>query len=113
MGADYAYVSVRSVAGGALIVSQTVCKGADKQGVEHESAAVRFKGGTFYLRVKVSAGAVCELGYSADGRAFSPVGEPFRAQQGRWIGARIGLFAVRSGRTREYGYADFDWFRFE
>jgi hypothetical protein len=41
------------------------------------------------------------------------VGEPFTARQGRWIGAKIGVFAARVGRAREYGYADFDWFRFE
>jgi len=112
MGADYAYVSVRNTSGG-LVVSQTVCKDADKQGVEKESPAVPFKGGTLYLRVRVSAGAVCDFGYSADGKTFAPVGEPFKARQGRWIGAKLGLFAARTGATREYGYADFDWFRFE
>jgi hypothetical protein len=61
--------------------------------------------------VKVSASAVCNFSYSTDGRNFSPVGEPFNARQGRWMGAKVGLFAVRVGKTREYGYAVFDWFR--
>ena len=112
MGSDYAYVSVKSVREG-LVVSQAVCKDADKGGVEKESAAVPFKGGTIYLRVRVSADAACEFGYGADGKTFTPLGEPFKARQGRWIGARLGLFALRTGTTREYGYADFDWFRFE
>ena len=112
MGADYAYISVKSVREG-LVVSQTVCKDADKGAAEKESAAVPFKGNTIYLRVKVSADAACEFSYSADGKTFNPVGEPFKARQGRWIGAKLGLFATRAGTTREYGYADFDWFRFE
>jgi len=112
MGADYAYVSVRNTSGG-LVVSQTACKDADKQGVERESPAVPFKGGTLYLRVRVSADAVCDFSYSADGKTFTPLGEPFKARPGRWIGAKLGLFATRAGTTREYGYADFDWFRFE
>jgi beta-xylosidase len=112
MGADYAYVSVKSVREG-LLVSQTVCKDADKQGVEKESPTVPFKGGNLYLRVKVSGDAACEFSYSADGKNFTTLGEPFKARQGRWIGARLGLFATRTGTTREYGYADFDWFRFE
>jgi beta-xylosidase len=112
MGADYSYVSVRNTPGG-LVVSQTVCKDADKQGVEKESPAIPFKGDTIYLRVRVSADAVCEFSYSADGKTFTTLGEPFKARQGRWIGAKLGLFAARTGTTREYGYADFDWFRFE
>ena len=46
-------------------------------------------------------------------RIFTAVGEPFAARKGKRIGARVGLFAVRTGRARETGYADVDWFRFE
>jgi beta-xylosidase len=51
--------------------------------------------------------------YSTDGTNFTPAGESFTARAGRWIGAKVGLFAVRSGPTSENGYADFDWFRVE
>ncbi|HLM54680.1 MAG TPA: glycoside hydrolase 43 family protein [Pyrinomonadaceae bacterium] len=112
MGLDYAYVSVKKRPEG-LFVSQTVVKDAERGGKGRESAAAPLKGNTFYLRVKVSKGAACEFSYSADGRTFTRVGEPFTAKQGKWIGAKVGLFAVRTGRTRETGYADFDWFRFE
>jgi beta-xylosidase len=112
MGLDYAYVSVKKRPEG-LVVSQTVCKDADKQGAERESAGVPLRTNTVYLRVKVSGDAVCNFSFSADGKNFTPVGEPFKARQGRWIGAKVGLFASRIGRTREHGYADFDWFRFE
>ena len=74
---------------------------------------VALKGITFYLRVKVSRDASCTFSYSDDGRTFTPVGEPFVARKGKWIGGKVGLFAVRTGRVRETGYADFDWFRFE
>jgi beta-xylosidase len=112
MGMDYAYLSVRKRPEG-LFVSQVVCKDADKQGAERETAGVPLKSNTVYLRVKVSAGAVCNFSYSVDGKTYTPVGEPFTAKQGRWIGAKVGIFASRVGKTREYGYADFDWFRFE
>ena len=36
-----------------------------------------------------------------------------RARPGRWIGAKVGLFAVRTTPGGEYGYADYDWFRVE
>ena len=112
MGLDYAYVSVKKRPEG-LFVSQTVVKDAERGTKGKESAAAPLKGNTFYLRVKVSKGAACEFSYSADGRTFARVGEPFTAKKGKWIGAKVGLFAVRTGRTRETGYADFDWFRIE
>ncbi|HYP54645.1 MAG TPA: hypothetical protein VEQ42_13935 [Pyrinomonadaceae bacterium] len=112
MGLDYAYVSVKKRPEG-LFVSQTIVKDAEGGARGNESAAVMLKGDTFYLRVKVSKDAVCRFSYSADGRTYTPAGQPFTARKGKWIGAKLGLFAVRTGRTRETGYADFDWFRVE
>ena len=96
-----------------LYVAQTICKDADKQGKEKESTALPLKSNNFYLRVQVTKDALCTFSYSLDGTKFTTVGEPFTARQGRWIGAKVGLFAVRTGQTRETGYADFDWFRVE
>jgi beta-xylosidase len=112
MGLDYAYLAVKKKPDG-LYVSQTICKNADQRTEEKESAGILVKEQTLYLRVKVSENAVCRFSVSADGSNFSPVGESFTARAGRWIGAKVGLFAVRTGRTRETGYADFDWFRVE
>ena len=112
MGLDYAYVSVKKKAGG-LFISQTILKDAASGTKGKESAALPLKSNTFYLRVKVSKDAVCNFSYSTDGKSFLPVGERFTARQGRWIGAKVGIFAIRTGKTRETGYADFDWFRVE
>lgn len=38
---------------------------------------------------------------------------PFKAREGRWIGAIVGLFFIRSGRFNNAGTADVDWFGFE
>jgi hypothetical protein len=61
--------------------------------------------------VKVSESALCNFSISADGQEFTGVGDPFHAVQGRWIGAKVGLFALGSERTNDTGWADFDWFR--
>lgn len=60
--------------------------------------------------------AQATLAYSLDGIAFTPLGTPFDALPGRWVGARIGLFAqapygTPSATATSVGYADFDWFR--
>ena len=112
MGLDYAYVSVKQKSE-KLFVSQTIVKDAESGAKGKESVGVALKGKTFYLRVKVGNDAACTFSYSEDGKTFSPVGEMFAARKGKWIGAKVGLFAVRTGRIRETGYADFDWFRFE
>ncbi len=112
MGLDYAYVSVKKKSDG-LFVSQTVAKDAESGAKGIEGAGVALKGNTFYLRVKVSKDAICTFSYSNDGKTFSSAGEPFAARKGKWIGAKVGLFSVRTGKTRETGYADFDWFRVE
>ena len=56
--------------------------------------------------------------YSLDGKAFTEVGVPFEARQGRWVGAQIGLFAQAAHGTpaaiaTTVGHADFDWFKIE
>jgi beta-xylosidase len=112
MGLDYSYLSVKQKAG-ALYLSQTVCRDADKHGPEKEIGEQAVKGSEFYLRVSVSKGAVCKFAYSSDGSNFRTIGEPFTARPGKWIGAKVGIFAVRNGTARESGYADFDWFRVE
>ena len=57
-------------------------------------------------------GALVTFSYSEDGTNFTPIGSPFQAEAGRWIGATIGLFALGTKDTGEHGYADYDWFRF-
>ncbi len=112
MGLDYACVSVKKRPEG-LIVSQTVVNDAEKGTSGKTSAGTVLKNNTFYLRVKVANGSSCDFSFSADGKTFHTTGPTFTARQGKWIGAKVGLFAVRTGKTRETGYADFDWFRVE
>ena len=65
-----------------------------------------------YLRVKVGKNGVCHFHYSLDGKKYQPVGEPFTARQGKWIGAKVGLFSTAPfGKDR--GWVDADWFRIE
>jgi Beta xylosidase C-terminal Concanavalin A-like domain len=67
----------------------------------------------FYLRVKVSEGAMCSFSFSADGVNFTNIGNVFKAREGRWIGAKVGLFFNRPAKFNDAGTADIDWFRVE
>lgn len=110
LGRDYSYISVRK-AGDKLILSQTVCKNADKEGQETSLGDKALKGTTVYLQVKVSANARCTFLYSEDGKQYLPFGEAFTAREGMWIGTKVGLFCVRQTPTSDAGFADVDWFR--
>lgn len=61
-----------------------------------------------WLRVTVREGGKCRFSYSQDGEKFTPAGEgDFTATVGRWVGAKVGLFAAGAHGAN----ADFDWFQ--
>ena len=122
MGWDYSYLSVRK-AGDKFILQQVVCKDAEQQHPEQVKELASFpveylkrpgvadnEWKTVYLRVKVAKGAVCTFAYSLDGKKYTAAGEPFTARQGKWIGAKVGLFCVTPNDGNR-GWADVDWFR--
>ena len=96
---------------GQLSISQVICKNADKKGAEKESDSFQLKSNTFYLQVKVKAGAVCQFLYSEDGKNFTAVGTDFTAREGKWIGAKLGFLALRNGNINDAGNVNIDWFR--
>ncbi len=111
-GLSYAYLAVKSKKDGLYLV-YTVCKNADKGKAEIEKQLIKLDSKDIYLRVNVSKGAKCQFSYSKDGIAFIAIEDVFEATPGKWIGAKVGLFAVREQQTNDSGYADFDWFRVE
>jgi hypothetical protein len=72
------------------------------------------EGGEVELRVTIDAAARCRFSVRAAGAAsFTEVGEPFQAVPGRWVGARVGLFARSLAASPAPGYAEFSEFRVE
>jgi beta-xylosidase len=112
MGMDYAAISLRKKPEG-LVISQAIGKDAMNGSAATTGPETLLTGTAFYLRVKVAQGALCQFSYSTDGAKFTPIGELFTAKPGRWIGAKVGVYALGTGKAGESGYADFDWFRVE
>ena len=112
MGLDYAYIALVKKADG-IYLQQTICKEADKGKPEEEKLFNTISVNEIYLRINVSPGAVCNFSFSNDGTNFQTIDTSFTAKPGRWIGAKVGLFCVRKGKTNDSGYADVDWFRID
>ena len=112
MGLSYANLGLKSKKDGIYLV-YTICKDADKGKVENETIITKADDRIVYLRVKVLKGAVCKFSYSLNGKDFIDTGEEFKAEPGRWIGGKVGIFCTRETQINDSGYADFDWFRVE
>jgi len=111
-GMDYSYLAVEKTGSGFRLIKAS-CKNAITEGKEMVESQTEPATTTVLLRVKVTRGAVCQFSFSEDGKNFVPTGELFTAREGRWVGARVGLFALANDRRPKRGYADFDWFRLE
>jgi len=56
-------------------------------------------------------GGFCQFGWMENGQVFW-FGTAFQAREGKWIGARVGLFCSAHGPLPLEGHTDFDYFRF-
>ncbi len=113
MGRDYAYLGIKND-NGQYVIFQSLCYDADEGNTESEFP-VYFKtdSSRFFLRVDVSDSAVCTFSYSCDSVHYRKVGTTFKAREGGWIGAKMGLFMIKSTKTNDAGSIDVDWFRVE
>ncbi|GHT21995.1 hypothetical protein AGMMS4957_11670 [Bacteroidia bacterium] len=112
MGLDYALLSLENTKNG-LVLSQNECLKAEKGSSETVNASVNLSNNTLYLRVKVQPNANCTFSYSLDGQKYTPFGKPFTAKEGKWIGAKVGLFCSRPVKNNDGGRVEVDWFRIE
>ena len=118
MGWDYSYIGVEKV-GERFILKQAVCKDAEQNTPETavrlaEIPASRvYEAGLYpncereiYLRVKVEKGGICRFSYSLDGKKYMSAGTPFTARQGKWIGAKVGLFSGTIEENIRFGCSE-------
>jgi beta-xylosidase len=112
MGLDYGRITVKRE-NGKLSLQTATCKNADKGSAEELVAGPGMESNTVYFRVSVKKGAECQFSYSTDGTSFTPLGMAFKAREGKWIGAKVGFYALREGIINDAGSADIDWFRVE
>lgn len=125
MGRDYAHISLVKVKDGYAIEYKT-CKDAEQKNAEQSISVIglgkikineKYNHKTpipdveIYLQVKVADGGICTFTYSIDGIKFHKLPEVFEARQGKWIGAKTGLFIMNHAEGTSRSWVDVDWFR--
>nr|WP_319401383.1 glycoside hydrolase 43 family protein [uncultured Carboxylicivirga sp.] len=117
-GMDYSYIAIEKTDTNYLI-KQVKCLDARGGKSEKVIQTVPFNDKEVYLKVdiypenlkEIVPKVICKFSYSKNGKKYMPIGEEFIAKEGRWVGAKVGVFSTTNKNTS--GYADFDWFRIE
>ena len=124
MGHDYAYIAIEKTNEGYVVIYAT-CKDAEQKTAETLISTVvpskikvkeRYNNKTpipsaeIYLRVKVGKDGVCTFSYSVDGKKYVSFNQTFTARQGKWIGAKTGLFILNGANNTGRSWVDVDWF---
>jgi len=113
MGLSYAGLYIKNSKNGMDLI-HAVCQKASEDKPEKETVLTKIKSGEpIYMRVEVRKNGICQFSYSTDGQDYKAAGDTFKAEPGRWIGAKMGIFCSRDTQINDSGYADFDWFRVE
>lgn len=108
MGEDYATLSF-SRYDSKTYLEQTICIDAPKGSEEMSDETIAIENcDWFFLRVTVGDDARCQFSYSTDGKEYKNAGSPFTARAGRWIGAKVGLFAKSSVPFNNSGWVEVD-----
>lgn len=122
MGWNYSYLSLVKK-GDKVLLEQAECMDAEQKNAETIKTLAEldfdkiYKVGSFnflkniYLRVRVVNKGKCTFFYSFDNVNYILVGKEFNAKQGKWIGAKVGVFAVKPFNSGNRGWIDVDWFR--
>jgi beta-xylosidase len=110
MGADYAHISF-FWDGKSLSLVLGTCQNAENGNPEKWEVLAENVPNELILKVKVESGGACVFAYSVNGTDFMEVPAVFQAKEGKWIGAKVGIYALRNAQTNDAGFADFDWFR--
>lgn len=120
-GEDYAYIAIEQDNEGKLKLVQRSMKDArTSKETEMELASLAIQQKEVFFRTKVEMiqdkepfDAKVTFYYSLDGKNFKVFGKSFKPAAGRWVGAKIGLFATGTKAVNDSSYANYDWFKVE
>lgn len=106
-GYDYAWLGLKRTQGRTALVL-AIAREAARGRAQEELVVADAISGPVQLRAEVRPGGRVEWSYRTGGGGFMPVNGPaFTATVGRWVGAKVGVFAAGTAGA----FVDIDWFR--
>lgn len=110
MGGNYATLAFEHTEDG-LRLQLNVCEKAEsKESEEKVVFSTMPKSKTVWLKMDM-ANSRCTFSYSWDGVKYEKIDCKFLAAEGKWIGAKVGLFCNRPWKAKTGGWLDADHFR--
>lgn len=120
-GYDYGYIGVKMVNNSFQLI-QAYCKDSDKGNNEVsntfpiELPTKKYDAGlqqnmsvTIFLRAEISNGGNTRFSYSLDGKKYNHLGIDFQSREGKWVGAKVGVFSTVPNGT-ERGWLNIEKF---
>lgn len=111
-GLRYQWIGIKHHAHGKEL-ALAFCGNTETNCTEQIVTSLPFNGDQIFLRMTLTKGALVQFAFSGDNHQFTPIGPNFAASEGRWVGARMGLFALSTAGTNapETSFVDVDYFR--
>ncbi|KWX73729.1 glycoside hydrolase [Paenibacillus riograndensis] len=75
-----------------------------------KAAGILIQAESLYLRASFEEANGCRFSFSREGSDYIEFGSPFRLEEGQWVGAKVGLFALSLTPGEDQGYAGFERF---
>lgn len=109
-GEDYAWIGVHyDEQTKGLQIGFASCRNAREACKESFEADMPLKGNKLTLRATMIAGGGVVFAYKTEDGRFRSIGELFQARPGRWVGAKIGVFARSvEADSKRIDYVDVD-----
>ncbi|ACE86277.1 glycoside hydrolase family 43 protein [Cellvibrio japonicus] len=109
-GFHYGWIGLRREGGHTQLVYAT-CYDAASDRTERIRFRKTLDTNSIYLRMDMREEGKAEFFYSLDGKHYERVSGLFRADRGRWVGGKIGLFSAGAQASKGKSYADVAYFQ--
>lgn len=109
MGKEYVKIEV-SCNDTTFIIRSKKCADADGGSKEGILKTAYSKDSVLYLRMMYYPSSKVISSYSTDGITYQFLSSSTSVDEGKWIGAKIGLYCQKAYDNGTNGFADFDWF---
>lgn len=111
-GSDYSFIGLVKKDSG-IFMSYNICTNAEKGTAEIETSIKKISSTSAWFKIVISKNALASFAFSEDGISYVKLPQTFTAKPGKWVAAKIGLFASSTNKTNNTGYVNVDWFRIE